>query len=90
MLIGRKFHISYSVSGATRLMRWLGFSPQVPARRFAERDDQAVAVWKEATRAEVKGSERHAGATSTSRTRQASLDGRPEDVRGASAASPRS
>ncbi|UYQ65356.1 IS630 family transposase [Streptomyces peucetius] len=30
-LIGRKFHVSYSVSGATRLMHRLGFSPQVPA-----------------------------------------------------------
>ncbi|MFC8100262.1 winged helix-turn-helix domain-containing protein [Streptomyces sp. NPDC057363] len=29
-LIGRKFHVSYSVSGATRLMHRLGFSPQVP------------------------------------------------------------
>ncbi|MGW7486934.1 IS630 family transposase [Streptomyces sp. NPDC054786] len=53
-LIGRKFHISYSVSGATRLMHRLGFSPQVPARRVAERDEQAVKVWKEATWAEVK------------------------------------
>ncbi|WUA20640.1 winged helix-turn-helix domain-containing protein (plasmid) [Streptomyces anthocyanicus] len=41
-LIGRKFHVSYSVSGATRLMHRLGFSPQVPARRVAERDEQAV------------------------------------------------
>ncbi len=32
-LIGRKFHVSYSVSGTTRLMHRLGFSPQVPARR---------------------------------------------------------
>ncbi|MER7485031.1 winged helix-turn-helix domain-containing protein [Streptomyces sp. NPDC126497] len=32
-LIGRKFHVSYSVSGATRLMHRLGFSLQVPARR---------------------------------------------------------
>ncbi len=31
-LIGRKFHVAYSVSGATRLMHRLGFSPQVPAR----------------------------------------------------------
>ncbi|MGW5680032.1 IS630 family transposase [Streptomyces sp. NPDC003860] len=53
-LIGRKFRVSYSVSGATRLMHRLGFSPQVPARRVAERDEQAVAVWKEATWAEVK------------------------------------
>jgi transposase len=27
---GRKFHISYSVSGATRLMHRLGFSPRCP------------------------------------------------------------
>ncbi|MFH8507795.1 IS630 family transposase [Streptomyces flaveolus] len=54
-LIGRKFHVSYSVSGATRLMHRLGFSPQVPARRVAEGDEQAVAAWKEGTWAEVKG-----------------------------------
>ncbi|WP_241192520.1 winged helix-turn-helix domain-containing protein [Streptomyces sp. ADI96-02] len=48
-LIGTKFHVSYSASGATRLMRRLGFSPQVPARRVAERDERAVKVWKEAT-----------------------------------------
>ena len=63
-LIGRKFHISYSVSGATRLMHRLGFSPQVPARRVAERVEQAVKVWKEATWAEVKEPGRPAGATS--------------------------
>ncbi len=43
-LIGRKFHVTYSVLGATRLMRRLGFSPQVPARRVAERDEHAVKV----------------------------------------------
>ncbi|MFE9429095.1 winged helix-turn-helix domain-containing protein [Kitasatospora sp. NPDC006697] len=37
-LIGWKFHVSYSVSGATRLMRRLGFTPQTPARRSAERE----------------------------------------------------
>ncbi|WP_281155728.1 winged helix-turn-helix domain-containing protein [Streptomyces sp. HYC2] len=46
-LIGRKFHVSYSVSGATRLMRRLGFTPQMPARRAAERDEQAVTAWRE-------------------------------------------
>ncbi|WP_372412259.1 winged helix-turn-helix domain-containing protein [Streptomyces luteireticuli] len=79
-LIGRKFHISYSVSGATRLMRRLGFSPQVPARRVAERDEEAVKVWKEATWAEVKEPGRPAGATSASRTRQASPAVRPGDA----------
>nr|WP_308407821.1 winged helix-turn-helix domain-containing protein [Streptomyces sp. RKAG337] len=89
-LIGRKFHVSYSVSGATRLMHRLGFSPQVPARRTAERDEAAVTVWREATWAEVKGSGRPAGATSASRTRQASPGGRPVDAPGAGGAAPRS
>ncbi|MET9663727.1 winged helix-turn-helix domain-containing protein [Streptomyces sp. NPDC006510] len=85
-LIGRKFHVSYSVSGATRLMHRLGFSPQVPARRVAERDEQAVTAWKEATWAEVKEPGRPAEATSASRTRQASPAGRPKDAPGAGAA----
>jgi len=89
-LIGRKFHVSYSVSGATRLMRRLGFTPQMPARRVAERDEQAVAVWKEATWAEVKEPGRPARDGSASRTRQASPAGRPKDAPGAGVASPRS
>ncbi|MFF3919206.1 winged helix-turn-helix domain-containing protein [Streptomyces sp. NPDC001852] len=84
-LIGRKFHVSYSVSGATRLMHRLGFSPQVPARRVAERDEQAVTVWKEATWAEVREPGRPAEATSASRTRQASPAGHPKDAPGADA-----
>ncbi|MCX4850383.1 winged helix-turn-helix domain-containing protein [Streptomyces sp. NBC_00893] len=89
-LIGRKFHVSCSVSGATRLMHRLGFSPQVPARRVAERDEQAVSLWKVATWAEVKGRGRPAGATSASRTKPASPDGRPAGVPGADGAAPRS
>ncbi|WP_328929977.1 winged helix-turn-helix domain-containing protein [Streptomyces sp. NBC_00190] len=84
-LIGRKFHVSYSVSGATRLMHRLGFSPQVPARRVAERDEQAVTAWKVATWAEVKESGRPAGATSASRTKPGSPVGRPGDGPGADA-----
>jgi len=53
-LIGRRFHLSYSVSGATRLMRRLGFTPQVPARRAAERDERAVRTWQEVTWPEAK------------------------------------
>ncbi|MEU7688787.1 winged helix-turn-helix domain-containing protein [Streptomyces spectabilis] len=86
MLIGRKFHVSCSVSGAMRLMHRLGFSAQVPARRVAERDEQAVNAWKEATWAGVKEPGRPAGVTSASRTRQASPAGRPEDAPGAGAA----
>ncbi|WP_233290378.1 winged helix-turn-helix domain-containing protein [Kitasatospora sp. MBT66] len=60
-LIGRRFHVSYSVSGATRLMHRLGFSPQVPAHRVAERDEQAVTAWREVIWAEVKERGRPAG-----------------------------
>ncbi|MCC5481142.1 winged helix-turn-helix domain-containing protein [Streptomyces sp. JA03] len=40
-LIGRKFHVSYSISGATRLMRRLGFTPQMPALT-----DMRQALWE--------------------------------------------
>ncbi|MCX5205834.1 winged helix-turn-helix domain-containing protein [Streptomyces sp. NBC_00237] len=89
-LIGRKFHVSYSVSGATRLTHRLGFSPQVPVRRVAERDEEAVAVWKEATWAEVKERGRPVGAISVSRTRQGSPADRPAGAPGDDAASRRS
>ncbi|MFC9614501.1 transposase [Streptomyces sp. NPDC056938] len=89
-LTGGKFHVSYSVWGATRLMHRLGFSPQVPARRVAERDERAVDVWKEATWAEVKEPGRPAGVTSASRTRPGSPAGRPKDAPGAGVGSPRS
>ncbi|MFI6728429.1 winged helix-turn-helix domain-containing protein [Streptomyces sp. R-74717] len=55
-LIGRKFHISYSVSGATRLLHRMGYSVQVPARPAAERDEDAITAWREATWQEVKSS----------------------------------
>ncbi|MFE5947966.1 winged helix-turn-helix domain-containing protein [Streptomyces sp. NPDC056480] len=84
-LIGRKFHVSCSVPGATRLMHRLGFSAQVPARRVAERDEQAVTVWKEAIWAEAKGRGRPVGVTSASKTRPGSPAGRPGDGLGAGA-----
>ncbi|MFD3761246.1 winged helix-turn-helix domain-containing protein [Streptomyces sp. NPDC058622] len=60
-------------------MHRLGFSPQVPARRVAGRDEQAVSAWREVTWAEAKGPGRPAGATSASRTKPASPAGRPAD-----------
>ncbi|MFJ1709962.1 winged helix-turn-helix domain-containing protein [Kitasatospora sp. NPDC088346] len=88
-LIGRKFHVTYSVSGATRLMRRLGFTPQVPARRAAERDERAVAAWQEVTWAEVKAPGRPATDGSASRTKPGSPAGRPGAARGDGAVSPR-
>ncbi|MFB7669495.1 winged helix-turn-helix domain-containing protein [Kitasatospora sp. NPDC056138] len=81
-LIGRKFHVSYSVSGATRLMRRLGFTPQVPVRRATERDEQAVAAWREATWAKVKAPGRPATDGSASRTKPGSPADRPQHAHG--------
>lgn len=52
--IGRKSHVSRGVPGVPRLTHRLGFGPQVPARRVAERGERAVTAWREATRAEGK------------------------------------
>jgi transposase len=54
-LIGRPLHVRYTVRGATYLMRRLGYTPQVPAHRAAERDEQQIALWKETTWSEIKG-----------------------------------
>jgi transposase len=37
------------------LLHRLGFSPQVPAHRAFERDEDAVAEWRSATWAKVRG-----------------------------------
>ncbi len=55
LLIGRLFHVRYTVRGATYLLHRLGFSAQVPIHRAAERDEQAVTTWKESAWPEIKG-----------------------------------
>ena len=45
-LIGRLFHVGYTVEGTSKLMRRHGWTAQVPVRQAMERDDEAVAVWK--------------------------------------------
>nr|WP_229888035.1 winged helix-turn-helix domain-containing protein [Streptomyces olivaceoviridis] len=76
------FHVSCGVFGAARLMHRLGFGPQIPARRVAEGGGH-VAVWKEATGAEVEEPVWPAEAASASRTRPGSPAGRPKDAPGA-------
>ena len=41
----RRFSIRYHVDHLGRLLRSLGFTPQKPARRAAERDDAAIQGW---------------------------------------------
>lgn len=46
LLIGRMFHVGYTVQGVWKLLRRHGWSAQVPLRRAIERDDEAIEVWK--------------------------------------------
>jgi putative transposase len=54
-LIARRFHVRYTVRGATYLLHRLGYSPQVPAHRAVERDDEAIAAWRVETWSQIKG-----------------------------------
>ena len=54
-LIGRLFHARYTLRGTSYLLHRIGFSPQMPARRAAERDEKAIAAWRTETWAKVRG-----------------------------------
>ena len=54
-LTGRLFHIRYTLRGTSYLLHLIGFSPQVPAHRTAERDEAAIAAWRAGTWAKVRG-----------------------------------
>lgn len=47
--IGRMFYKSYTGPGVCLSLRRHGWSPQVPARRAVQRDDEAVAMWVKET-----------------------------------------
>lgn len=54
-LIGRLFGVSYTLRGVSYLLHRLGYSPQVPVHRAFERDEDAIAEWRTATWAKVRG-----------------------------------
>lgn len=70
-LIGRLFHVGYTVEGVWKLMRRHGWSCQVPVRRALERDEEAIAVWKAEVWPDIKGRRATWAPGSASRTRQA-------------------
>jgi transposase len=72
MLIGRRFHKSYTIQGVAALLRRHGWSCQVPARRAVERDQAAVAGWVRETWPQVEGPGRRSVLGSSSRTRRVS------------------
>jgi len=69
-LIGRLFHVGYTIEGVWKLMRRHGWSCQVPVRRALERDEEAIAVWKAEVWPDIKGRRATWAPGSASRTRQ--------------------
>ena len=70
-MIGRLFHIGYTPEGVWKLMRRHGWSCQVPVRQALERDEEAIAVWKDQVWPDIKAPLATWAPTSASRTRQA-------------------
>jgi transposase len=54
-LLGRLFHVRYTLRGVSYLLHRIGFSPQVPVHRAAERDEAAIAAGRAQTWAKVRG-----------------------------------
>jgi putative transposase len=54
-LIARLFHVRYTLRGTSYLLHRLGYAPQVPVHRAAERDEQAIAAWKTTTWVKLRG-----------------------------------
>jgi putative transposase len=54
-LIGRLFHVRYTLRGTSYLLHRIGFTPQVPVHRAAERDETAIATWRDVTWVKLRG-----------------------------------
>jgi transposase len=57
-VVYRRFKVDYTLAGLDLLLHRLGWSVQVPARRAAERDDAAIAAWREGRWPVIKGRRR--------------------------------
>jgi putative transposase len=58
VLVERLSGVSHTLRGVSFLLHRLGFSPQVPAHRAFERDEDAIAEWRSVTWAKVRGKRR--------------------------------
>lgn len=54
-LIGRLFHVRYTLRGTSYLLHRLGYAPQVPVHRAAERDEAAIAAWRATAWVKLRG-----------------------------------
>jgi transposase len=68
-LIGRLFHIGYTIEGVGKLLHRHGWSVQVPSRRAIERDEEAIAGWQDEVWPAVKPPRRTWAPTCASRMR---------------------
>jgi len=64
----RRFGAEYALAGMDVLLHRIGWSVQVPARRAAERDEDAIAAWREETWPVIKGRRRTWAPGSASKT----------------------
>jgi transposase len=53
-VISDRFRVEYTLAGVDLLLHRIGWSVQVPARQAAERDEAAIAAWREETWPMVK------------------------------------
>ena len=53
-LIGRLFHVGYTIQGVWKLLRRHGWSCQVPVRQALERDEAAINRWRTHTWSQVR------------------------------------
>lgn len=70
-MIGRRFHLTYTLQGVRKLLIRNGYSCQVPARRAMERDEEAVTGWVKETWRNVEDPRRRSTPGSSSKTRPA-------------------
>src|SRR5947208_462404 len=70
-LIGKLFHVGYTIEGTSKLMRRHGWSAQGPVRPAIARGGEGVVVWKTTVWPVIKGRRATWAPSSASRTRQA-------------------
>ena len=70
-LVARRFRVQYTLAGIDVLLHRIGWSVQVPARRAAERDEAAIAAWRQETWPVIKGPSRSRAPGWSSRTSRA-------------------
>jgi transposase len=67
-VISDRFKVEYTLAGVDLLLHRIGWSVQVPARQAAERNEAAIAAWREETWPVVKKRRRTWAPGSASRT----------------------